>query len=35
MGALNIGRAVGMLLTWIAYLLIGGGLIYAGLSQQL
>jgi uncharacterized membrane protein YecN with MAPEG domain len=34
-GALNMGRGIGILLTWIAYLLIGGGLIYAGLSQQL
>jgi hypothetical protein len=34
-GALNAGRVLGMLLTLIAYLLIGGGLLYAGLSQQL
>jgi uncharacterized membrane protein YecN with MAPEG domain len=34
-GMLNLGRSMGVLLTWIAYLLIGGGLIYAGLSQQL
>jgi uncharacterized protein len=34
-GALNIGRVAGISLTWIAYLLIGVGLIYAGLSQQL
>jgi uncharacterized protein len=34
-GALNIGRLAGMTLTLIAYLMIGGGLIYAGLSQQL
>ncbi|HVZ99390.1 MAG TPA: MAPEG family protein [Caulobacterales bacterium] len=35
MGVLNIGRRVGMLLTFAAYLLIGGGLIYAGLAKQL
>jgi uncharacterized membrane protein YecN with MAPEG domain len=34
-GALNAGRVLGMALTLVAYLLIGGGLIYAGLSQQL
>jgi uncharacterized membrane protein YecN with MAPEG domain len=34
-GALNLGRMLGMTLTLIAYLMIGGGLIYAGLSQQL
>jgi uncharacterized protein len=34
-GVLNAGRVAGMALTWIAFLLIGGGLIYAGLSQQL
>ena len=34
-GVLNAGRMFGMVLTWVAYLLIGGGLIYAGLSQQL
>lgn len=34
-GELNFGRAIGTLLTWLAYLLIGGGLLYAGLSQQL
>lgn len=34
-GALNLGRVVGMVLTWASYLLIGGGLIYAGLAQQL
>ncbi len=32
---LNVGRIGGMVLTWLAYALIGGGLIYAGLSQQL
>jgi uncharacterized membrane protein YecN with MAPEG domain len=32
---LNAGRMVGMVLTWIAFVLIGGGLIYAGMSQQL
>lgn len=34
-GALNAGRMLGMVLTWAAYLLIGVGLIYAGLIQQL
>ncbi|MES1198711.1 MAG: MAPEG family protein [Pseudomonadota bacterium] len=34
-GTLNIGRTGGIALTWIAYLLIGGGLIYAGLAQRL
>jgi uncharacterized membrane protein YecN with MAPEG domain len=34
-GVLNAGRMLGMALTWIAFLLIGGGLLYAGLSQQL
>jgi uncharacterized protein len=34
-GMINIGRMLGMTLTWLSYLLIGGGLIYAGLSQQL
>ena len=34
-GVLNAGRLLGMTLTWLSYLLIGGGLIYVGLSQQL
>jgi uncharacterized protein len=34
-GALNLGRAGGIVLTWISYLLIGGGLIYVATSQQL
>lgn len=34
-GKLNFGRLFGMVLTWTSYLLIGGGLIWAGLSQQL
>jgi uncharacterized protein len=34
-GVLNAGRVLGMALTWTAYLMIGSGLIYAGLSQQL
>ena len=34
-GVLNIGRMLGMVLTWTSYLLLGGGLILAGLSQQL
>lgn len=33
-GILNIGRILGVLLTWLSYLLIGGGLIYAALAQQ-
>jgi len=33
-GAINFGRMIGILLTWIALLLIGGGLIYAGLSMR-
>lgn len=33
-GVLNLGRFLGTVLTWIAYALIGGGLIYAGLSQR-
>jgi uncharacterized membrane protein YecN with MAPEG domain len=35
LGEMNAGRGLGVLLTWIAFLLIGGGLVYAGLSQQL
>ena len=34
-GKLNFGRMFGMVLTWASYVLIGGGLIWAGLSQQL
>jgi uncharacterized membrane protein YecN with MAPEG domain len=34
-GALNIGRVLGMTLTLVCYLLVAGGLIWAGLSQQL
>jgi len=34
-GVLNAGRMIGMLLTWLSFALIGGGLLYAGLSQQL
>ncbi len=34
-GTLNFGRMAGTALTWAAYMLIGGGLLYAGLSQQL
>jgi hypothetical protein len=34
-GDVNAGRMLGTLLTWIAYALLGGGLIYAGLSQAL
>ncbi len=34
-GALNVGRTFGMMLTFAAYALIGGGLLYAALTQQL
>lgn len=34
-GILNLGRTLGVLLTWVSYLLIGLGLIYVGLGQQL
>jgi uncharacterized protein len=34
-GALNLGRGAGIVLTWLSYLLIGGGLIYVATSQQL
>ncbi len=34
-GMLNLGRVGGVILTWLAYLLIGGGLIYAALAQRL
>ena len=34
-GALNAGRMLGMMLTWASYLLLAGGLIYAGLAQRL
>ena len=34
-GKLNAGRMFGMVLTWTSYALIGGGLIWAGLAQQL
>lgn len=34
-GMLNFGRMFGMILTWLAYVLLGGGLLYAGLAQQL
>lgn len=34
-GMLNPGRVGGVMLTWLAYLLIGGGLIYAALAQRL
>ncbi|MBX3430561.1 MAG: MAPEG family protein [Hyphomonadaceae bacterium] len=34
-GTLNFGRMAGMVLTWTSYALLGGGLIWAGLSQQL
>ncbi len=34
-GALNLGRVLGVALTLFSYLLIGVGLLYAALSQQL
>lgn len=34
-GTLNAGRMFGMMLTWLSYALIAGGLLYAGLVQQL
>ena len=34
LGVLNAGRVLGAGLTWLAFLLIGGGLIQAGLSQR-
>jgi uncharacterized protein len=34
-GVLNAGRVAGMALTWLSFLLVGGGLIYVGLSQQI
>lgn len=34
-GVLNLGRQLGVVLTWVAYLLIGGGLLYAGVAQQM
>lgn len=34
-GELNFGRMAGMVLTWLSYLLIGGGLLFLGLSQPL
>jgi uncharacterized membrane protein YecN with MAPEG domain len=35
LGPLNAGRVVGVSLTWLAFLLIGVGLIYAGLAQRI
>jgi uncharacterized membrane protein YecN with MAPEG domain len=35
LGVLNAGRIVGVLLTWAALLMIGVGLVYAGLQQGL
>lgn len=34
-GVINFGRMIGTALTWLSFLLMGGGLLYAGLSQQL
>ncbi len=34
-GVVNAGRTIGTALTWLAFLLIGGGLLHAGLTQQL
>lgn len=33
-GELNVGRQAGTILTFTAFALLGGGLIYAGLAQQ-
>lgn len=35
MGVLNVGRLAGTALTWTAFLLIGSGLIYAGVTQPI
>lgn len=35
LGDFNAGRAIGMTLTWAAFLVLGVGLIWAGLAQQL
>lgn len=35
LGDLNPGRPIGMTLTWAAFLMLGVGLIWAGLAQQL
>ena len=34
-GVLNLGRRIGTGLTWLSFLLLGAGLIYAGLAGQL
>lgn len=34
-GAVNLGRAIGIALTWLSFLLLGLGLVYAGASQQM
>lgn len=34
-GRVNLGRQLGIVLSWLAFLLLGGGLIYAALAQQL
>jgi len=34
-GVVNLGRVLGTALTWTAYVVIGGGLIYVALTQQL
>jgi uncharacterized membrane protein YecN with MAPEG domain len=34
LGVLNAGRMLGVALTWLAFLLIGVGLLYAGLAQR-
>ena len=34
-GPLNIGRVLGMVLTWASYLLMAGALIYVGLNHKL
>ncbi|MBY0565319.1 MAG: MAPEG family protein [Hyphomonadaceae bacterium] len=34
-GMVNLGRMLGTLLTWVSFVLLGAGLIWAGLGQQL
>lgn len=34
-GALNLGRVLGITLTWVSFAMIAGGLIHAGLAQVL
>ncbi len=34
-GVLNLGRQIGTVLTWLSFLILGAGLIWAGLAQAL